>query len=173
MTTEIKKGRVKTCFTSGEIAHKYIHQAAPTGRVSGGHERFDGVNYYDYDTQIGKLVTVNKGQHKGKLVLFLNDRSFSNTTSGVQSGLRRAANHIQVFSGDFGGYDCRFDLLPEGVRDVYLAEYRQPVTPSKYEFKRASNFLDQIAWLERAIAVCEYFALPVAALKKELSKQRH
>ena len=82
---------MKTVFTSNELPHVWIHRKAPHGR-SPGAMSFNGGEYLSYGTTIARL--------HGEDVVFLNNRRYSNTTSGHQSQVRRAIpDTFTVFSG--------------------------------------------------------------------------
>lgn len=177
------KGKMKKSkyLKSGEVGHVWAHQAAPSGGVraaelggawggrnvhKGVRNRFDGGAFYSYNTVIANIIT-----HKGRRAFVLDVASFSNTTSKHQAEARQAIpDGEQVFRVNCGSYNQRLDFTPATLRDHYLSEYRQNYTPSRVKAKAAEQFLNQVAKLDQAIEVCEFFGLAVARLQKERTK---
>lgn len=159
--------RVKECFTSGEIPHKWAHQTQEHGRVSGGSIKFNGTQLIHYSTTIGNII-----KYKGKKAFVCDTAQFSITTSQHQSAMRRAIpSSEKTFDVHCGHRGQSLEFTPQTLRDYYLADYRKRGTPSKFAFKRASDFLTRLEYLDQAISVCEFFNLPVSKLDNKRTKQ--
>lgn len=83
---------MKTCFTSKEIDHIWVHRKAVNGRVSGGNESFQDDRFFSYSTCIAERRTF-KGLGD---VYFVSRDSYSNTTAGHISGVRGAIGQQRI-----------------------------------------------------------------------------
>lgn len=154
---------MKTVFKSSEIYHQWAHQLAPRGRAPASIS-FEGVAFQSYATEIGRIL-----ERKGRKAYLLNITSYSPTTSGHQSALRRAVPHdALVFRiGDIGrgcslafGFDDKqlgtrlFDHALEAA-----AHAAAQLPRARSEWKKNSLASEQAAWLADARAISEFFSL--------------
>ena len=161
----MKTPRIKTRFKSSEIAHVWANSAAPHGH-NGSNLRFDGDTFYSYATVIARRI-----RHGAKVAYIVDLASFSVTTSGHQSDVRRAIpDTAKTFYIHQGCRNQSLDFTPAQLRDLYLAEFRDTSeTPSRYAHKRAEALLHRVNRLESAIDVCQFFGLAHKALDKTLA----
>lgn len=160
--------RIKSVFSSDEIAHVWVHIGAPRGRRSDGNMSFAGPAFYSYRTVIGRILKT-KG---GAPVYLLDTHHFSNSTSKHYSHMRRAipgdATMFHVNSGKMGQ---SLNMRAGDLRDYYLNLYRTPTvrSSSRYAHIRAEDVQWRISRLSEAIRVCQVFGLAHAKLDKELA----
>jgi len=156
---------MKTYFKSNEIFHVWANQSAPMGRCPSA-VTFDGETLKSYATAIARIIN-----YKGKRAFIFDDCSFSVTTSGHQSAARSAvAGCEQKFFVHCGRRGQWLDFTPQTLRDYYLENFKRELPVEKLAFKHAENVCSKMASLEKAIQVCEFFGLAVAALKKTAAK---
>lgn len=101
---------VRTVVKQAEVAYLFANQSqdyATDYRV-----KFEGKSYYSYSTEIASFRSNDKGEE----CVFIDVRTFSNTTSGHQSSVIRACIHLTVFEYESGR--CRYDRYSNAPSDV-------------------------------------------------------
>jgi len=117
--------KMKTVFSSYEIAHVWASQSAPYGR-SPGNASFQGKVFRSWQTDIGVIL------QPGQAVL-INSTSYSNSTSKVQGRMRCAVHHFPV--------KFYVDGLPRGEELRQLA--KEPARIHEYCLRAAKEALDE------------------------------
>lgn len=161
------------------VAHYWAHQIAEWGRDGRDSFSFREERLFSYATEIGRII-----RHKGRTAYVLDTSSWTSTTSKHQIAARRAIPKTEkIFcvedsvttwerSGTYTKFGRTMNRLstPQGLRDFYLNCYRSEPEHSRYKHIRAQRRVTQIAYLELAIEVCEYFKLGHKKLAAELER---
>lgn len=95
--TAERKKRGRTVFPSQELYHVWAHQRAPRGWASGQNVYFEGPTIYSYGSHFPMARLLFKRGKVGPVAVLITTRSYSNTTSGHQSDVRRAVSHLKRF----------------------------------------------------------------------------
>jgi hypothetical protein len=108
---------VRTRVSNKEIAHLWINRAGQPYAQSNS-QHFDCNKFYSYGTQIGYLITNDKGDR----AVIIDRTKYSVTTSSHQSALLFACNHLTTFK-----YEKDKDLRksPEEITADSLYNYYQ------------------------------------------------
>jgi hypothetical protein len=77
---------MKTKFTNSELSHVWANQTQSHGKGSNMFFEYGTIYSYGYHFRLGQFITNKEGQR----CVFLNDRSYSNTTNKHQSLVRRS-----------------------------------------------------------------------------------
>jgi hypothetical protein len=134
--TTLKK-IMRTVFSTNELPHIWMSQSQDEGRVSGGHLYFEKETIYSY----GRHFPIARILPKEK-VIFLNNQSYSNTTSGHMSSVRMAIDNdyeVVGFSNpDLKGYspgmfDYEISSLQELAEKYPRARQRKESILSEFE----------------------------------------
>lgn len=146
---------MKTVFRSDEIAHIWAHQSAPEGRCPASMS-FMGPSFYSYQTEMARHI-----ERKGRKAILLNDTSYSITTSGHQSQLRRAIPEgVPIFH--IGGIDMGCSLSFDGRQLFEYAVKQAADCASKAARARRNqewHLGQQAKWLEEAKEINAFFGL--------------
>lgn len=158
---------MKTRFSSREIAHVWAHQQAPRGK-SPGNASFIGKVFYSYGTAIGELIEVN-----GQQIVIVNETSYSNSTSEVQSRMRGAISHlpeIRVYGVRMGTsnltpYNFESKRVQkkwarERIRDSLDRAAKQSALAQRARSNKDYRTSEMLGWIEQANFIAKTFGLP-------------
>lgn len=153
---------MKSYFKSSEIDHQWAHELAPRGKCPG-HEHFEGVSFYSYNTEIARILKRNG--HKAYL---LNVTSYSVTTSSHQNGVLRAIPEGElIFRISDTGRGCSLGFSSDKQTGATLFDYAiksaaeasASIPRARLQWKKDSLAGEQASWLKQAEQVSGFFGL--------------
>jgi hypothetical protein len=141
----------RTVVSSREVYHLWANQVQDSARNSSNSVSFCGKSAYSYRAEIARIV-----QHKGKTAVLFADRSWSITTSGHQSAIRRASSHLPTL--------CALDLdrTPGEQRNYFAERIREHTVKTATARRGASQakWLRELEfWISKANAYCTFYGL--------------
>jgi hypothetical protein len=167
---------MKTVFKSSELPHIFFHQRAPLGRCSSAMS-FDGGIFYSYRAPIAALHAAPTGE----LVAFLNRSRYSNTTSGHQSAVWRAATgQVKCFLVDHDSINSPESMVSRSLEVATNAIGEADSIRSTHPRRKkdiAASENKAATHLQTALDVAQLFNLPhliagVAGLDTLLERAR-
>ncbi len=121
-----KNKRAKEVFTTGEIAHLWIHAEQRRARNPQCNFSFSGDNLCSYSTNIATII-----RKRGNIVAALHlNRRFSSTTCIHQSYARFACNQFPMF---------HVSEFPDSGHKNNLADYRKRIATQALKAQRAKS----------------------------------
>lgn len=155
-----RPSKMKTVFTSDEIAHVWAQQNVSTGRCAA-NMHFSGPSFYSYGTEIARFI-----EHKGKRAVILNETGYSVSTSRHQGKVRQAianSGTTVFWMGDIRrGNGLNFHGAKPGLP---LYEYAVAMAKSfaekasKARGAKGQHEAQQSHWLNRAMFISQFFGL--------------
>lgn len=140
--------RMKYVYPTRQIAHLWVHQTQSSARNAGGNFYFREDTIYSYRDSfpIGRIV-----KHKGKTVYLIRDNTYSVTTPGHISDMRRA------IPGDairFAVYDPSQDIKHQWV--VFITNVKMARQRFENETRKIQRLIAYSAFLSACNAAQQF-----------------
>lgn len=155
---------MKTSVSNKEIVHLWGKQ----DYAKGSNCYFQDNKFYSYSTEIAAIRTNSKGQE----AVFIDDTSYSVTTSKHQSSLKWAVRHLTIFN--YTSNNSRYNSYsrPSTVTADYLYQhYIEQATELSIKSSRAKkadykvNYIEQAkSYLQKANLVIDWFSADLERL---------
>ncbi len=152
-------------YKTTDLAMAWVDRLSESGKHRSARTGFEGETFYSYGTVIARRL--KKGRREA---VVLDTHSFSVTTSSHQGEVRDACRkrEIQMFSVDIGRRGQSLSFTPRSLRDLYVAESKEPIPEIRIKALKARAFLHRIDRLRLAVAVGEFFSIAVGGTKWHL-----
>lgn len=155
---------MKTAVSNKEIVHLWGKQ----DYAKGSNCYFRDNKFYSYSTEIAAIRTNSKGQE----AVFIDDTSYSITTSKHQSSLRWAVRHLTIFNYTSNNSKYNSYSKPSTVTADYLYQhYIEQATELSIKSSRAKKadykvrYIEQAkAYLEKANSIIDWFRVDLERL---------